>query len=67
MLLTLSVLCNNDAVVSVGRTPTTTKTMRVLGEPHYIVELVTLLYWVCPTQRRFVMLVKVFDILDMPC
>ncbi|KAL4021160.1 hypothetical protein IC575_019951 [Cucumis melo] len=54
--------------------------LRVLGWPHYEKDdgsagRVPLhhtsnkcwLYWACPTQHRFVMLVKMFNILDIFC
>uniref|UniRef100_A0A9I9E9G0 Uncharacterized protein n=1 Tax=Cucumis melo TaxID=3656 RepID=A0A9I9E9G0_CUCME len=51
----LSVLRDNDAIVSVGRAPLHRRTSK------------RWLYWACPTPRRSVMLVKTFDVeIELP-
>uniref|UniRef100_A0A9I9E5E3 Uncharacterized protein n=1 Tax=Cucumis melo TaxID=3656 RepID=A0A9I9E5E3_CUCME len=59
LLLTLSVLCDNDAVVSVGRAPLQKDDRSVGRVPLHRRINKRWLYWACPTQRNEVMCLQV--------
>ncbi|TYJ98800.1 uncharacterized protein E5676_scaffold1625G00140 [Cucumis melo var. makuwa] len=65
-LSTLSVLRDNDAVVSAGGPHYDKDDGNAVRAPLHRRTSKRWLYWACPTPRRSVMLVKTFDVLVMP-